>query len=148
VVSFFIPVSQPPCASCWDPASNVLRAPGLSSPLTGGPHRGRVFPKRTRGFLARTPYAAPPIPTGLPIPRAKLGLFGAGCGITSSINPGTSPHAILHQPSSIVVAIEDRRKCWWVSSLPMVQPRASGRMGGRDLRLIPGTRSSASRRCV
>jgi hypothetical protein len=36
VVSFFLPVSQPPCASSWDPASNALRVPGLSSPPTGG----------------------------------------------------------------------------------------------------------------
>jgi hypothetical protein len=81
--------------------------------MAGGPHRGRVFPKRTRGFLApwlglRTPL--PQSQRGFRIPRAKLGLLGAGCGITSSINPGTFPHAILHQPSSIVDAIEDRRK--------------------------------------
>jgi hypothetical protein len=52
----------------------------------------------------------PPILTGFPYPARKARVVGAGCGIISSINLDTSPHAILHQPSSIIVAIEDQRK--------------------------------------
>jgi hypothetical protein len=69
-----------------------------------------VKPNRTRVFMARTPYAASPIPSGFPYPARKARVVGGGLRDHFFYKFRHLPHAIPHQPSSIVDAIEDRRK--------------------------------------
>jgi hypothetical protein len=98
----------------------------------------------------RTPL--PQSHRGFRIRRAKLGSLGAGCGITSSINSGTFPMLSPINPRASLTPLKIGEKRWWVSSLPTVQPWASGGVGARLawLEKIRGSRAvglSAIARC-